>query len=109
MFVWDSARAGAVNNLTGKAIKFTTESRRHPGEGRDPGDIIGVIDGIAFQTNILALNAAVRGLQSLDPPQTPPRPIGPQSRPPRGPTVAPSGAIPPGLRPRHRASPNSQV
>jgi methyl-accepting chemotaxis protein len=32
---------------------------RHPGQSKKISDIIGVIDSIAFQTNILALNAAV--------------------------------------------------
>ncbi len=31
---------------------------------RQIGDIIGVIDGIAFQTNILALNAAVEAARA---------------------------------------------
>jgi len=39
---------------------------RHFGGVAQIGDIIGVIDGIAFQTNILALNAAVEAARAGD-------------------------------------------
>src|ERR1043165_7698467 len=67
--------AGAATQLASKA----SITARHGGEAssrvvammeeitahsRRIGDIIGVIDGIAFQTNILALNAAVEAARA---------------------------------------------
>ncbi|KHS78877.1 methyl-accepting chemotaxis protein [Pectobacterium brasiliense] len=47
----------AVNNVVRTMEDITTSSRKI-------GDIIGVIDSIAFQTNILALNAAVEAARA---------------------------------------------
>ncbi|UYA58394.1 Methyl-accepting chemotaxis sensor/transducer protein [Pectobacterium sp. F1-1] len=54
-----SARKGGdvVSNVVRTMEEITTSSRKI-------GDIIGVIDGIAFQTNILALNAAVEAARA---------------------------------------------
>ncbi|RJL22389.1 methyl-accepting chemotaxis protein [Pectobacterium polaris] len=54
-----AARKGGdvVNNVVRTMEEITTSSRKI-------GDIIGVIDGIAFQTNILALNAAVEAARA---------------------------------------------
>ncbi len=56
-----SAAAGrggvAVNRVVETMNEIATSSRKI-------GDIIGVIDGIAFQTNILALNAAVEAARA---------------------------------------------
>jgi methyl-accepting chemotaxis protein len=54
-----SAASGgaAVAQVVGTMAEITQSSRRM-------GDIIGVIDGIAFQTNILALNAAVEAARA---------------------------------------------
>ncbi len=53
-----AARGGdVVSNVVSTMQEITTSSRRI-------GDIIGVIDGIAFQTNILALNAAVEAARA---------------------------------------------
>ena len=49
----------AVANVVGTMADITASSRKI-------GDIIGVIDGIAFQTNILALNAAVEAARAGD-------------------------------------------
>src|SRR5205814_2686631 len=46
-----------VREVVSKMDDITTSSRRI-------ADIIGVIDGIAFQTNILALNAAVEAARA---------------------------------------------
>lgn len=51
-------RGGAVVNDVVKTMGEISESSRRI------GDIIGVIDGIAFQTNILALNAAVEAARA---------------------------------------------
>ena len=55
----DSAASGgaAVAQVMGTMAEITQSSRKM-------GDIIGVIDGIAFQTNILALNAAVEAARA---------------------------------------------
>lgn len=53
-------RGGAVVGEVIKTMQLITES------SRKIGDIIGVIDGIAFQTNILALNAAVEAARAGD-------------------------------------------
>jgi len=53
-----AARGGAVvSEVVSTMAEINTASRRI-------GDIIGVIDGIAFQTNILALNAAVEAARA---------------------------------------------
>jgi methyl-accepting chemotaxis protein len=53
-----AARGGVVvSQVVGTMEQITTSSKRI-------GDIIGVIDGIAFQTNILALNAAVEAARA---------------------------------------------
>ena len=55
----EQARAsGEVMQRTVQAMSGVSESSRRI------GDIIGVIDGIAFQTNILALNAAVEAARA---------------------------------------------
>jgi methyl-accepting chemotaxis protein len=51
-------RGGAVVNDVVKTMQDITDSSRRI------NDIIGVIDGIAFQTNILALNAAVEAARA---------------------------------------------
>ncbi len=51
-------RGGSVVEQVVHSMQNITES------GRKIGDIIGVIDGIAFQTNILALNAAVEAARA---------------------------------------------
>ena len=55
----ESAASGgaAVAQVVGTMAEITQSSRKM-------GDIIGVIDGIAFQTNILALNAAVEAARA---------------------------------------------
>ena len=53
-----AARGGqVVGEVVTTMADINTASRRI-------GDIIGVIDGIAFQTNILALNAAVEAARA---------------------------------------------
>jgi methyl-accepting chemotaxis protein len=49
----------AVGNVAGKMADITDSSRKM-------GEIIGVIESIAFQTNILALNAAVEAARAGD-------------------------------------------
>ena len=52
-------------NECGDAVKNAIESMGRVGEGsKRIADIVGVIDGIAFQTNILALNAAVEAARA---------------------------------------------
>ncbi|MDR6214065.1 methyl-accepting chemotaxis protein [Paracidovorax wautersii] len=53
-----AARGGSVVNDVVATMQGITDS------SRKIGDIIGVIDGIAFQTNILALNAAVEAARA---------------------------------------------
>ena len=53
-----AAKGGAVVEEVVKTMNSITES------SRKIADIIGVIDGIAFQTNILALNAAVEAARA---------------------------------------------
>ena len=53
-----AAQGGQVVNQVVHTMAEITES------SRKIGDIIGVIDGIAFQTNILALNAAVEAARA---------------------------------------------
>jgi methyl-accepting chemotaxis protein len=60
-----AATASAVASKGGVVIEqvVDTMAQIHAASGRI-GDIIGVIDGIAFQTNILALNAAVEAARA---------------------------------------------
>jgi len=60
-----AATASAVASRGGVVIDqvVVTMAEIHAASGRI-GDIIGVIDGIAFQTNILALNAAVEAARA---------------------------------------------
>ena len=53
-----AARGGEVVGQVVQTMRGISDS------GRKIGDIIGVIDGIAFQTNILALNAAVEAARA---------------------------------------------
>ena len=53
----DTGCSGMVQDVLSTMGEITDASRRI-------GDIIGVIDGIAFQTNILALNAAVEAARA---------------------------------------------
>jgi len=57
----DVARKGG--QVVGQVVSTMTDIS---GSSRRIGDIIGVIDGIAFQTNILALNAAVEAARAGD-------------------------------------------
>jgi methyl-accepting chemotaxis protein len=60
-----STRARAVAGQGGEAVGASVETmRRIEDSSRKIVDIIGVIDGIAFQTNILALNAAVEAARA---------------------------------------------
>jgi len=57
--------AGAVASRGGAAVARVVETMRGINDSsRRIADIIGVIDGIAFQTNILALNAAVEAARA---------------------------------------------
>ena len=57
--------ASAVANEGGEVVgKVVTTMLGISDSSRKIGDIIGVIDGIAFQTNILALNAAVEAARA---------------------------------------------
>ncbi len=57
--------ASAVAAQGGEVVgKVVTTMRGISDSSRKIGDIIGVIDGIAFQTNILALNAAVEAARA---------------------------------------------
>ncbi|WKB56188.1 methyl-accepting chemotaxis protein [Eleftheria terrae] len=53
--------AAASENIVGKVVATMNEIHE---SSRKMADIIGVIDGIAFQTNILALNAAVEAARA---------------------------------------------
>ena len=57
------ASAAAANGRETVSIVVTTMAQIEQAS-RKVGDIIGVIDGIAFQTNILALNAAVEAARA---------------------------------------------
>jgi len=77
-----AANLAGASELTRKAASIATQARASAANGgtvvsqvvetmqeisassRKIGDIIGVIDGIAFQTNILALNAAVEAARA---------------------------------------------
>ncbi len=57
--------ASRIAEEGGAAVAKVVQSMQHINEGsRQIYDIIGVIDGIAFQTNILALNAAVEAARA---------------------------------------------
>jgi methyl-accepting chemotaxis protein len=59
--------ASAVAAQGGEVVgKVVTTMQGISDSSRKIGDIIGVIDGIAFQTNILALNAAVEAARAGD-------------------------------------------
>ena len=60
-----AASAATAAQRGGEVVARVTESMQGITESsRKIGDIIGVIDGIAFQTNILALNAAVEAARA---------------------------------------------
>ncbi len=60
-----SAKASEVAQEGGAVVGEVIQSmHRIDGSSRKIGDIIGVIDSIAFQTNILALNAAVEAARA---------------------------------------------
>jgi methyl-accepting chemotaxis protein len=62
-----SARAHADAVAGQEAVRASVESiERIEQRSREMGEILGVIDGIAFQTNILALNAAVEAARAGD-------------------------------------------
>ncbi len=62
-----AAQASAVAIEGGKVVTEVVETMRGINESSQQiADIIGVIDGIAFQTNILALNAAVEAARAGD-------------------------------------------
>nr|WP_050747835.1 methyl-accepting chemotaxis protein [Sodalis glossinidius] len=56
-----SSAANNGNAITGGVVKHMAEINA---SSLKIGDIIGVIDGIAFQTNILALNAVVEAARA---------------------------------------------
>jgi methyl-accepting chemotaxis protein len=57
--------ASSVAEQGGEVVQQVVETMREIDESsKKIGDIIGVIDGIAFQTNILALNAAVEAARA---------------------------------------------
>ena len=60
-----AAAASAVAERGGKAVNEVVDSMERISAGSSKiGEIVGVIDGIAFQTNILALNAAVEAARA---------------------------------------------
>ena len=60
-----AATASVVAERGGKAVDEVVESMERISAGSSKiGEIVGVIDGIAFQTNILALNAAVEAARA---------------------------------------------
>ncbi len=60
-----ASSASAVAQQGGEVVEQVVQTMRDIHESsRRIGDIIGVIDGIAFQTNILALNAAVEAARA---------------------------------------------
>src|SRR5690554_2251989 len=60
-----AATASVVAERGGKAVDGVVESMGRISAGSSKiGEIVGVIDGIAFQTNILALNAAVEAARA---------------------------------------------
>lgn len=62
-----AASAGAVAAQGGQVVSEVVGNMQHIStQSKKIADIIGVIDGIAFQTNILALNAAVEAARAGD-------------------------------------------
>ena len=60
-----AGQAAGVAGQSGHAMEQMLDTMRSMSDSsRQIGDIIGVIDGIAFQTNILALNAAVEAARA---------------------------------------------
>ena len=60
-----ASQASNVAALGGQVVNLVVDKMRGiTASSRKIGDIIGVIDGIAFQTNILALNAAVEAARA---------------------------------------------
>ncbi|RZS54966.1 methyl-accepting chemotaxis protein [Sphaerotilus mobilis] len=60
-----ASRASAVAAGGGESVRHVVQTMDGiQGSSRKIGDIIGVIDGISFQTNILALNAAVEAARA---------------------------------------------
>jgi methyl-accepting chemotaxis protein len=60
-----SASATAMADEGGRMVADVVKAMQQiEGSSRRIGDIVGVIDGIAFQTNILALNAAVEAARA---------------------------------------------
>ena len=58
-------QAGSAAGRNGELVNQVVQVMEHiEGSSRKIADIIGVIDGIAFQTNILALNAAVEAARA---------------------------------------------
>jgi len=60
-----AARASQVAEQSGEAVSGVVQTMKQiQDSSRKIADIVGVIDGIAFQTNILALNAAVEAARA---------------------------------------------
>ncbi|MFC0399133.1 methyl-accepting chemotaxis protein [Paraburkholderia rhizosphaerae] len=60
-----AAQAVAVAEQGGEAVSRVVETMKGINDSSDKiGDIVGIIEGIAFQTNILALNAAVEAARA---------------------------------------------
>jgi methyl-accepting chemotaxis protein len=60
-----ASKASTMAQAAGEVVRQMTQTMRGIDEAsRRMGEIIGVIDGIAFQTNILALNAAVEAARA---------------------------------------------
>ena len=60
-----ASSASQVAKLGGQSVSEVVSTMREINESSQKiGDIVGVIDGIAFQTNILALNAAVEAARA---------------------------------------------
>ncbi|MDF3838993.1 methyl-accepting chemotaxis protein [Cupriavidus basilensis] len=60
-----AARASGVATEGGRAVRSVVETMQHISQSSAKvAEIVGVIEGIAFQTNILALNAAVEAARA---------------------------------------------